>query len=173
MHFFHLKVQRGHANQAEHLQKLLIREVETSAEPNNQHSEWISTDMWTLIDRRAQGRCNNTIAGIKLRRLNTQIRKSMRRDRKARTERAAEDIQVALAQKDKQSAWDILKRWYRLTTSLPPKPTRLNMPTLEQEYTALYKATPSPGDPIPVHYRGNALDDSTLTKKRSNKQYVI
>jgi hypothetical protein len=38
------------------------------------------------------------------------------------------------------------------------------MTLLEQEYTALYKATPPPGDPVPIHCRGNALDDSTHLK---------
>jgi exonuclease III len=158
---FPLKVPRGQANQAEQLQKQLIREARTAADPINRRSEWISPATWTLVDRRAQGRRNNSIAGNDLRRLNSQIRNSLRRDRKTRTETAAADIQEALAQKDKQTAWQILKRWYRLTTGRPPKPTRLDMSFLENEYTALYKATPSPGVPIPIHYHGNAIDDST------------
>jgi hypothetical protein len=36
---FPLKVQHGHANQAEQLQKQLVREAETAAEPINRRSE--------------------------------------------------------------------------------------------------------------------------------------
>jgi exonuclease III len=158
---FPLKVHRGHANQAEQLQKQLMREAKKAAEPTNRRSEWISNETWILIDRRAQGRRDNSVSGNNLRRLNTQIRKSLRRDRKARTETAAEEIREALAQRDKQTAWDILKRWYRLTSGRPPKPSRIDMSMLEDEYAALYKASTPPGDPIPVHYRGDALDDST------------
>jgi hypothetical protein len=120
---FPLQVKRGHGNQTEQLQKQLIREAKIAAEPTNHRSEWISPQTWTLIDRRAERRRCNTISGNDLRQLNTQIRKSLHCDRKARTEAAAEDIQEALALKDRQSAWDILKRWYRLSTGRPPKPT--------------------------------------------------
>jgi hypothetical protein len=157
---FPLQVKRGHGNQAEQLQKQLIREAKVAAEPVNRRLEWISPATWTLIDRRAERRRCNTISGNDLRQLNTQIRRSLRRDRKARTEAAAEDIQEALAHRDIQSAWDILKRWYRLTSGRPPKPTRLDMSLLEREYSNLYRATPPPGDPIPTYYHGNALVDT-------------
>jgi hypothetical protein len=153
---FPLTVQRGHANQAEQLQKRLIREAETVAAPNNRRSEWIETNTWALIDRRAQGRRDKTITGNELRRLNTQIRKNLRRDRKSRMERAAEDIQDALAHRDKQLAWDTLKRWYRLTTGRPPKPTRLDMNLLEQNIQLSTKqphhpATRSPSTTAEMH----------------------
>jgi hypothetical protein len=35
------------------------------------------------------------------------------------------------------------------------------MAQLEREYSDLYKATTPPGDPIPIHYHGNAIDDTT------------
>jgi hypothetical protein len=158
---FPLQVKRGHSNQAEQLQKQLIREATFVADPVIPRSQWISPETWVLIDRRVERRRNNTISGNDLRVLNSQIRKSLRKDRKAQTGAAAEEIQEALAHKDKPSAWDILKRWYRQSTGRPPKPTRLDMAQLEDEYTALYKAAPPPGEPIPLHYRGNAIDDST------------
>jgi hypothetical protein len=37
----------------------------------------------------------------------------------------------------------------------------MEMTQLEREYTTLYKATPPPGDPIPIHYHGDALNDTT------------
>jgi retron-type reverse transcriptase len=56
-----------------------------------------------------------------------------------------------------------------MTTGRPPKPSRLDMAELEREYAALYKATPSPGEPIPIHYHGNALDDSTPDEEEIRK----
>jgi hypothetical protein len=79
---FPLQVMRGHGNQAEQLQKQLIRVAKVAAEPTNRRSEWISLKTWTLIDQRAERRRSNTISGNDLRRLKKQIRKKLRRDRK-------------------------------------------------------------------------------------------
>jgi hypothetical protein len=63
---------------------------------------------------------------------------------------AGEAIEAHLASGDLKEAWHALKAWYRHTTGRPMKPSREDMSAVEQEYSALFSARPSPGDPIPV-----------------------
>jgi hypothetical protein len=65
-------------------------------------------------------------------------------------EMAGEAIEAHLASGDLKEAWHALKAWYRHTTGRPMKPSREDMSAVEQEYSALFSARPSPGDPIPV-----------------------
>jgi hypothetical protein len=45
------------------------------------------------------------------------------------------------------------------------------MDEIEREYTALYIATPPTGEPIPIHYHGNALDDSTPDEEEIQRTF--
>jgi predicted HNH restriction endonuclease len=113
---FPLQVPRGDGNQADRLQKQLIREARQMILPLPAPRDgWISQATWNLIDQHATQWRNNTISGNDLWTLNSQIRRSLWKDRRQRTEDVASDTQTALQAKKTQTAWDTFKRWYCAT----------------------------------------------------------
>jgi Reverse transcriptase (RNA-dependent DNA polymerase) len=86
--------------------------------------------------------------------LNSAIRRSVRSDRRQRTEAVGESIQTLLEgnENNVREAWQHLQPWYRHSSGQPTKPSHLDLQEVEETYTALYAAVPSPGPTISVHY---------------------
>ena len=127
---------------------------------------WLSSTTTQLIDRRCSLRGNRNHDRAKARRLSRAITQSIKRDRKARTERAGTAIQAALdgPHGDLQGAYRILQRWYRHNGDRPPKPTRQDLQTTTNEFADLYAITTPPGDPIPVHVQPQPIPDTVPTE---------
>jgi hypothetical protein len=119
---------------------------------HKRRKSWISEATWRLVDQQTVGKRNGSIQGRDLRILNSKIRRSLRQDRRRRTEAAGEAIQAALENNDVRRAWDMLKRWYRFSAGRPPKPSYLDMQKLGEVSSALYKAEPPPFEPLTIHY---------------------
>jgi exonuclease III len=127
-------------------------------------SSWISTETWRLIDHRAERRRQVDFSFTEDRRLTRQIQRSLWADRKRRLETAGQAIESHLAGGDLKEAWQVLKGWYYHTTGRPMRPSYQDMWTIEREYGALFSATPSPGDPIPVLVPRSDVDDAPPTE---------
>jgi hypothetical protein len=103
--------------------------------------DWISETTWKLVDYRAQGRRAGSLPGRSLRVVNSAIRRNLRKDRKRRTEAAGAAIQAALEDNNLRGAWKLMKRWYASASGRPPKPSKVDMRAIEQEYAALRHCT--------------------------------
>ena len=117
--------------------------------------QWLSPNTIRLIDTRASLRRNKFHSRQQARLLTRQINQSLKEDRKARAEKAAQEIGACLSTDtpDLQGAWNIIKRWYRHASARQPNPSREDLHKVANDYAALYTAeTPSPpGPPIPTH----------------------
>jgi exonuclease III len=85
---FPLHVEERDFNDADRLLRQLHRVHRTEGEAQPGRPEWVSAETWRLVDQRALGRRTGVLAGRQLRIINSAIRRSMRRDRKRRTEAA-------------------------------------------------------------------------------------
>ena len=98
--------------------------------------DWISTETWGLFDRQATTK--HRISKRDAKGLANQIRESIKKDRKRRVEKAGEAIEADLANNDPKEAFGKLKRWYRMVTERPLKPTREDTEELQRERRELY-----------------------------------
>ena len=67
-------------------------------------------------------------------------------------------IEAALDNDQLQTAWDLAKAWFKTASGKGPKLSHLDFEEIHREQTNLDTATPSPGEPIPVHF-GYAICD--------------
>ena len=111
---------------------------------------WISANTWTLVDQRSALSRSPLYTQAAMRRLNRQIKASLKEDRKRRVSDAGNAIEADLASKDVKAAWDRVKAWYRVAENRPPKPSREELSTVTEEYANLYTRSTPPGEPIPV-----------------------
>jgi len=112
-------------------------------------SPWISEDTWKLVDQRAELK-RQQAAPEELRAMKDRIRRSLRQDRKERVKKAGEAIENALEGDDLREAWNLAKGWYRQASKKSPRPSHQDFDELHAERSELYRAEPSPGQPIPV-----------------------
>lgn len=114
---------------------------------------WISENTWRLVDQRAALRRSSGLDRTReLNIITGRIRRSIRQDRKRRTEEAGAEIERCLNTNDVRGAWSLLKRWYNHNSKSKAKPSITDFRETEAVYTALYSAVAPPGDPLPVHY---------------------
>jgi hypothetical protein len=120
---------------------------------------WISSNTWKLIDSRASKTKNRSFLPGEQQRLSRRIQRALRRDRKRRTEKAGDDIEQHLQAGRLKTAWSVLQNWYRHTADRPPRPTRLDLRRVTDEYKSLYRATLTPGNPIDTHIAPQPIND--------------
>ena len=70
--------------------------------------------------------------------MSKEIKKSLAKDRRERTERVGAEIEEDLEFRDPKSAFGKLKKWYRQSTGRPLKPTREDLEELTKEREQLY-----------------------------------
>ena len=118
---------------------------------------WISAATWRLIDRRA---ALHRLGGTVDNDLHKAIRRSLRKDRRARARRTSEEIQALTLNKDWGGAYALLRGWYRNYNETPTKPVREDLNAVRTQYKELYKRRESPGVPIPIHVTPFSIDDN-------------
>ena len=112
-----------------HLDRMMENIIRLQPKPKHQEVkkiEWISNKTWTLVDRRVElWRHFWMHQDIErpLLNLNTEIRRSLRKDRHNRAVTAGDLIEQWLLADGLIGAWEILKRWYHNVTGKLPKPS--------------------------------------------------
>jgi ribosome biogenesis ATPase len=97
----------------------LVSELEKKTEKDNRKESWISDASWILIDRKSEARrIGNTELMTQLK---TEIRKSLRRDRKARVDSVAAQAETFLNARAINMAYGSIRGWYRDTSGKSPK----------------------------------------------------
>ena len=86
-------------------------------------NEWISEEMWRLVDKRVFAR-RETGVHARIRRLNRAIRASLQGGRKRRVEIVGQEVETLLGEDplNAKEAWRRLKGWYKAAVNqyLPP-----------------------------------------------------
>jgi hypothetical protein len=120
---------------------------------------WISAGTWKLIDTRTSKSKNRSFLPGERRRLSRRIKRAINRDRKQRTTEAGEEIEQNLQSGRLKAAWNSLQKWYKHAGDRPPRPSRLDLRTVTNDYKQLYRALPSTADPINIHIPTCTIND--------------
>ena len=128
---------------------------------------WISGPTWDLIDKKAAARREGNIEETK--RLKKLLRKSLRKDRKIRADKAATEINNLLHRGNIRGAYKIIGRWYKKKTGKPPIPTYMEEEKTRTEYQQLYTQQPPTTINIPLFYNQAQVDD-TIPSEEEIKQ---
>jgi hypothetical protein len=135
----------------------LVSELEKKTEKDNRKESWISDASWILIDRKTEARrIGNTELMTQLK---TEIRKSLRRDRKARVDSVAAQAETFLNARAINMAYGSIRGWYRDTSGKSPKPTIKEARTTRTEYQKLYTAEKPSEPPLPIHVTPAIISD--------------
>jgi hypothetical protein len=126
----------------QHIQ-IQVPEVDRQAK-----APWISAETWKMIDTRTSKSKNRSFRPGEQQRLSRCIKRALHRDRKKRTTDAGDEIELNLKEGRIKKAWEALQRWYKHSGDRPPKPTRLDLQTVSNEYRVLYNNVQPPGNPI-------------------------
>ena len=123
---------------------------------------WISTETWRLIDQKAEARRRQDVEAVDV--LKRQVRAAVRGDRRKRAEEAAATAESFLKEGKIQEAFEAIKGWYKDVTDLPPKPTYHDEAKIRREFEALFSRVEPEGEPIPLHYEGDPINDGPPTE---------
>jgi hypothetical protein len=135
----------------------LVSELEKKTEKDNRKESWISDASWILIDRKSEARrIGNTELMTQLK---TEIRKSLRRDRKARVDSVAAQAETFLNARAINMAYGSIRGWYRDTSGKSPKPTIKEARTTRTEYQKLYTTEKPSEPPLPIHVTPAIISD--------------
>ena len=99
------------------------------------------------------------------RRLGKAIRRSLRQDRRRRAERASKFIIAKVAARNYGEAYTTLRGWYRDCGGIPSKPIKSDLRRTRAEFESLYTATPSVGEPIPIHINPFPVNDDVPSEE--------
>jgi hypothetical protein len=125
---------------------------------------WISENTWKLIDAQTAKTKSRSFQPGESHRLSRRIRRALHRDKKARTKAAGESIEQHLKDGRLQTAWNMLQTWYKHAGERPPKPTRLDLRQITNEYKSLYEANNPTASPICINNTQFTTDDEIPTE---------
>ena len=156
---------KGEPTREDEIFEALRRAVPKPHERDKHKNEWISEEMWRLIDKRVSAR-RGTGVRVKIRRLGRAIRESLQVERKRRLETAGTDVESLLGGEppNPKEAWRRLKGWYKTAVNRAPPPTRATLERITAKRVDLYIYVPPPGENIPVTITPEDVDDS-VTKE--------
>jgi hypothetical protein len=120
---------------------------------------WISMDTWKLIDSRTAKSKAHSFAPGERQQLSRRIKRALNRDRKQRTKQAGEDIEHKLQEGHLKAAWNVVQKWYKHAGDCPPRPTRLDLQIVTDDYKELYRATPLTNQPLNVQLPPYTVDN--------------
>ena len=130
-------------------------------------NEWISEEMWRLVNERVSAR-RGTRVQARIRRLIREIAASLKGDRKRRVDIAGEEVETLLGADPPKPKEDCrhLKGWYKAVVNRAPPPARATLERITVERVDLYSYVPSPGENIPVTIKMVEVDDSVSTEDK-------
>jgi hypothetical protein len=124
--------------------------VEKDARTTRRGSSWISPETWKLVDSREALRRKGKKNCTDGRNLLRKILKGIKADRKERTQKSGESIEILPKTGNVKGAWRSLQAWYKYTSGKFSKPSRADLESTPAESKALYTKKAPPGDPIPI-----------------------
>ncbi len=124
-------------------------------------NNWITSEMWKLVDHRAMLRRKGMLSQTVARSLGQQVKAHLVADHIKCAKNIASTIEGCLAVGDLVEAWHNLKGWYHSVDGRAPKacPETLALPTAER--VELYTTVPSPGWSMPINMTPIPVPDGT------------
>ena len=96
---------------------------------------WISKETFDLLDKKVKALRENDTEGTKI--FGKEVRKSLRKDRRARINKVSEEVEMKLQDRDIIGAFEIIRKWYQKYSGITMEPldedlekTRLNFKKL-------------------------------------------
>ena len=119
---------------------------------------WISEYSFSLLRQKAQALRRGDPATKDIGR---ELRRSIRKDRRQRIQKTAEEIEGRLGEGDIIGAFEILRHWYRKFTGKALKPCRADLEKTRDNYVKLF-TDDNLSDEVPFEfdYDGNDVNDS-------------
>ena len=102
--------------------KTLKSEVPKPDQREDYENNWIRCGAWVLVDQRVTFRKEGCVTMAKDRRLNRQIKATLKADRVERTRRTGEALMGSLTSGNVKEAWRTLQCWHREAGEKAPKP---------------------------------------------------
>jgi exonuclease III len=166
-------------NQMDQLFNDLLSFKQSPSPKSQRDRSWIAADTWRLIDQRndINRRLNfpslfssgtkrpwrEILSTDELQaerhRLHREIRRLLRRDRRARINKVSQQIQECLVAKNITGAYDIFRGWYRDFVGIHTKPTHQELEHIKQEFSSLLAYAPPSGLPLPINVTPFAVND--------------
>jgi hypothetical protein len=122
-------------------------------------ASWITNDTWKLIDAQTSKNKNRSFQPGERQRLSRRIKRALQRDCKQRTIKSGDEIEHNLQAGRLKTAWRVLQTWYKHTGDRPPRPTRLDLRKITNEYKELYRANPTFDDLLDIHLTPFLIND--------------
>ena len=118
---------------------------------------WISTETWRLIDMKVDARRVGN--GDRVQELKKRVHRGLKKDRQARSDKVAEEIETLLLEDQVKKAYGVLSGWYKDVTGRAPKPTFRDEEETRSEYQKLFTEEEPPGESIPIHIHPRPVVD--------------
>jgi exonuclease III len=148
---FPITIQPSEYSSADKIMEKLSKEIEKPEKVKDRQNSWITEGTWQLIDKKADARRKKDADLVQ--ELKKQINKNLKEDRKARTDRVAEQIEKHLMKNQVKEAYETLQGWYKDISGRAPKPTYNDESETRAEYEKLFSKEDPPGTAIPIHIR--------------------
>ena len=158
---YSLEIRPEDKTRADFLMEELTEFIEKPPSSDPQSESWISEATWKLFDAKAQARRRGD--SVTAKNLKKPIRKSLQADRKRRIDKLSTEIEALLKAKQVQTAYGLLRGWYREKPGHIAKPTIQDEKKTRDEYESLFTPEESPGEPIPIHRSSCLINDSPPT----------
>ena len=107
--------------------------------------------------------------------LGKELRRSLRRDRRRRVDKAGCEIEERLEKKDIVGAFNILKHWYKKFTGKAVKPTCEDIDATRQTYVELFKESREMEDELPFefNYKGEKVNNEMPDEEEIRKAVLV
>jgi hypothetical protein len=127
---------------------------------------WISLETWKLIDQKVSARRHRKTNLCKV--LRKKIRKSLKKDREERCEKAAKEIEEYLTKGKSKEAYAKLRFWYK-PKEKPSKPTLQDERRTREEYDLLYRSSTPDKENIVVQRMKDDINDDIPSEEEIKK----
>jgi hypothetical protein len=134
--------------------------VEKDARTIRRWSSWISPETWKFVDSRAALRRNGKKQCTEGRKFSRKFSKVIKVDRKERTQKAGESIEILLETGNLKGSWRSPIGWYKHASGKGSKPFRPDLESTSAEFKALYTQKSPPGVQIPICVMPFEIDDN-------------
>jgi hypothetical protein len=112
------------------------------------------------MDSRAALRRNGKKQCTEGRKLSRKISKGIEADRKERTQKSGESIEILLETGNLKGAWRSLQAWYKHASGKGSKPSRADLESTAAEFQEFYMQKAPLGNPIPICVAPFEIDDN-------------
>jgi exonuclease III len=147
----------------------LKRHIARRSRADRKWASWISDKTWRLVDRKAGLQRSTRFSNRENNCLKRQIHRSMKVDRKRRTEDVGASIEELLCRGKVRGAWSTLKAWYKHASGRTSHPSKKDLKILQTDYGELLANKPPAGEPIPILVSPFDVDDSIPSEAEIEK----